>query len=95
MGSRGSAPWGASVLWPQVLDGKGAFVPHFPALPGFPEQQGGAMPHAGEKQRGAAAAAGMPALEGLRGAQAYLHPRSLPIPAVCLVSPVLFTNTFL
>lgn len=53
------------------------------------------MPRAGEKQRGAAAAAGMPALQGLRGAQAYLHPSSLPIPAVRLVSPVLFTNTFL
>lgn len=75
--------------------GREALVPHFPALPGFPRQQGGAMPRAGEKQRGAAAAAGMPALQGLRGAQAYLHPSSLPIPAVRLVSPVLFTNTFL
>ena len=66
------------------------------ALPGFPWQQGGAMPHAGEKQRGAAAAARMPALQGLHGARAYLHPGTTsPTPAVCLVPPVLFTNTFL
>lgn len=49
--------------------GSEEFIPHFPELPGFPQQQGGAMPRAGEKQRGAAAAMGMPTLQGLRGAR--------------------------
>ena len=65
-------------------------------LPRAPRQQGGAMPRAGEKRRGAAAAAGMLALQGLRRARAYLHPGTAsPTPAVCLVPPVLFTNSFL